>query len=836
MSSTYDAATNIEEYNRILDALAKDLFYKETGKERTVEIKDTKLRKGAWISSILSNSDSDKHKEKALAFSVLSFLYKSGTEQEELYKRFLYLQLSRLGSLPATISFIDGSEISFIRWVREGSNPLLMDELSGTRRQYQIDDDSVLSEFQLRIWNKLDEKFLVISGPTSSGKSHVMQEYLRRSITGKFQGVYIVPNRALISQASGGLRNKLDDVEVLTGAYIDDVKSDNFLLVLTPERCLSLLEYHDDDDVDIDFVFIDEIQNIESDSRGPLFENVLESIREFWPNAKIIGAGPYINNPREIFKEILNIDPEGVESKFTPAYHMVLSMVLKKGSSEIDVLLESPSGRTLIEGLERPTGLTYTGISQRSSKAIAKAVNEFGGESQNLVYANTKLRAENWASEIAKGRSREIEEPRVYELIKFLSSSIHQDYSLVASLRKGVAFHHSGVPKVAREEIENLYKEEVIDTVVSTSTLLEGVNLPAEKMFIVEAKVSDKDLSNFDYQNLIGRVGRMSSKMYGSIILLAAEDDDWTRWRRSGGSRKDVTPTTNRVFEQMGQELRNHIDDPDIRNMPNRSLQYTIAILRNKYLKDDHDLAEYLQRKGLEEGDIEDLKEKLSEVTEGVSIPIEVLRRNPTVDPVLQDHLFKQVTNDPGRWTIKPQNLQQGFFRVTRQLNRIFLFVDDSYENNFLTDDMEAETDETELIRILFPAYFWLRGDNYQNIIMNRYREVGMETTIDATIKKVLSIINTDVRFVLVKYYKILCDILDEVESYDNKFMLNFDKRLERGAFQPRTLELMDLGVDRAIAINLDPPEEGQEQYLKDIAGEQTTLVRSHLESLGLID
>ncbi|MDL0129183.1 hypothetical protein PNP84_13785, partial [Halobacterium salinarum] len=109
------------------------------------------------------------------------------------------------------------------------------------------------------------------------------------------------------------------------------------------------------------------------------------------------------------------------------------------------------------------------------------------------------------------------------------------------------------------------------------------------------------------------------------------------------------------------------------------------------------------------------------------------------------------------------------------------------------------------------------------------------EKKISTSIKNVMKITRHDVQYLFVKYYKILCDILRSIEYYDNAFMLNFDKRLERGSTNPAHLKMMDMGIDRSIAIKYTPPEEEDvEEYLESIVPSMEPLYQRHLQNAGV--
>lgn len=67
------------------------------------------------------------------------------------------------------------------------------------------------------------------------------------------------------------------------------------------------------------------------------------------------------------------------------------------------------------------------------------------------------------------------------------------------------------MPDSIRIYIEDLYKKDAaIKYVVTSSTLLSGVNLPAERLFILDNRRGKSYLSHDSFMNLIGRVCRFS--------------------------------------------------------------------------------------------------------------------------------------------------------------------------------------------------------------------------------------------------------------------------------------------------------------------------------------
>lgn len=97
-------------------------------------------------------------------------------------------------------------------------------------------------------------------------------------------------------------------------------------------------------------------------------------------------------------------------------------------------------------------------------------------------------------------------------------------YYLAELVSKGVAYHIGYLPASIRQRIERLFHEGAITAIFCTSTLVEGVNLPADNLFITDFKNGLSHMSAIDFRNLIGRVGRLEYNLYGNVFLVAINE------------------------------------------------------------------------------------------------------------------------------------------------------------------------------------------------------------------------------------------------------------------------------------------------------------------------
>ena len=147
-----------------------------------------------------------------------------------------------------------------------------------------------------------------------------------------------------------------------------------------------------------------------------------------------------------------------------------------------------------------------------------------GDNHSNIVFCNSKKDATNWALSysnlIDNDLSNNIE---IRGLIRDIKEEIHKDCYLVKTLLKGVAYHVAYLPAMIKEKIEKLFRNGIIKTIFCTSTLLEGVNFPANNLFI---KLNNNDSwlkakERVSFKNLIGRVGRIDFNSFGNVYCIS---------------------------------------------------------------------------------------------------------------------------------------------------------------------------------------------------------------------------------------------------------------------------------------------------------------------------
>ena len=494
----------ISSYTNLIKKYAKNIFnITEIEDEFSININDL-LR----FADILSKSTNDlkKQKHNNIAQNIVVLLKELYPENDEVKK----IYISVLSSIRNYRGIKEDNYFSSD--IREFISQYIEKEL------YKIEPNNEESYFvrdQKNIYNTLQkEKFYSYSGPTSMGKTFVIRKFIINEIknNSKKNYVVVVPTKALISEITSDFITELnillkDKNYKVINTYSETNENDNsnYIMIYTQERLLSHLI---NSNIKVNYVFIDEAHKLfYKDTRTMYFYKILDILRNQDNVPNIYFSAPLIKNPNE-FLELL---PEiGTKSssvfEFTPVNQQKF-MIDYNGRC---IRIYNDLSLNFIE-------LEYDKIEKFDINYI---LNKLGENRKNLVYCESKKEAINYALEYSNNRE-EIEETEYLKKVKkYIKDEIHEDYWLIDMLSKGVAYHIGYIPNSIRKHIENLYKDKTINTIFCTSTLLEGVNLPADNLFI-NVKDSSKIIKKeIDFKNLIGRVGRIKYNLIGNVFIM----------------------------------------------------------------------------------------------------------------------------------------------------------------------------------------------------------------------------------------------------------------------------------------------------------------------------
>jgi hypothetical protein len=449
------------------------------------------------------------------------------------------------------------TEKGLILEILEPPLPVQIDMIrSGLERAILLNDGAILegNDFQRKFWSAASKsRWVSASAPTSAGKSFIVKRWFESELKRheSLTTAYIVPTRALIEEVSAELTEDFAGLAtVFTMPWDKEVgNSKRSVFVLTQER-LHILQ-QSNSDFTAKLLFIDEAQKFGDDSRGILLQRVLDENIRRDPGAQVLFASPSASNPEILLSGSPETSEQVSSSMITVNQNLIyvdqvprfpqrwLASVSVAGSMEVVGEFSIPS---------RPTSL---------SKRLAYTAVALGYESQgNLVYANGAAEAEKLAELIytSLGPAADVsDDPDIVELQRLVERTIHPQYALHTHIQRGVAFHYGNMPLLLREEIERLFRKGTIRYLICTSTLLEGVNLPCQNLFVrAPRKGNAKPMSVADFWNLAGRAGRWGIEFQGNIVCVdATKKDAWVNLPKRK-ERMAITRSTDISSTQFG--------------------------------------------------------------------------------------------------------------------------------------------------------------------------------------------------------------------------------------------------------------------------------------------
>lgn len=292
------------------------------------------------------------------------------------------------------------------------------------------------------------------------------------------------------------------------------------IYVLTQERTQLLLSTLDLDNV-VDLVIVDEAQAIGDESRGMILQDALEKVRQANPKARFLFLAPGASG----------FDLVG-ESVGLPQLHIKETGLSPVVQNRISVRLPNEDEHSVHLDLVTPERLepigSYKfkrGFALGDDAKLAAVAQEFGAAGRSLVYATGAKNAEDLTALIALNRPAKEHGP-LNDLAVFIEKHVHKQYSLARFVRHGVAFHYGNMPSLLREGIEVTFRNGDLDYLCCTTTLFQGVNLPARNVFIDTPTRGNKGelLDEAELWNFAGRAGRLGEEVVGNVFLVNYEN------------------------------------------------------------------------------------------------------------------------------------------------------------------------------------------------------------------------------------------------------------------------------------------------------------------------
>jgi superfamily II DNA/RNA helicase len=619
--------------NKAAKLLANNLF-SENG--RSIKLTEKELNDTLRFADILSNSKNPKARNKAYQLiTLLNEDYKANP----YYQTFSHSVLAKLGNFPG-IEFLknenNSSELPFDRELEKKVKEFI--------QAVPDTEDLIFTDSQFELYKKISgSKHFSFSGPTSMGKSFIIKSFIRKVVGNKPPEniVIMVPTRALINQFSIDLNKELKDVlehynyTVITNSNVSELPSteQHYIFVLTPERLLSYLSQKKNPS--IAYLFIDEAHKLaaEKDSRAVTAYSAISKALRRNPNLNLYFSSPNVSNP-EVFLKLF-----------------------KKDEKQFFRTIETPVSQNLffVDLVEkRVTHYLDNGNYEFEPKIVTKAETIFdllsaiGDEESNIVYCSSRFDAVDKAAKLFKqNENKQVEVSKnVRKVIQQIRAYIHKDYYLGEFLNGGIGYHFGNLPQIIRNKVEGLFKEREINYVFCTSTLLEGVNLPAKNVFILNNKNGRTAFQPIDFWNLAGRAGRLKHELSGNIICLKETDKDWKKHEAllEGDAEIKLNPSVEKYIDKKLKKIEQILNEnPDIKG-ETETMKEILEYIANIISIDTLEIERANYNSEIIKKLIADNKEAIIELAKKknakIDVPSSVLNTNNSIKLKIQNEIF----------------------------------------------------------------------------------------------------------------------------------------------------------------------------------------------------
>ncbi|MCZ7486060.1 DEAD/DEAH box helicase [Rhizobium rhizogenes] len=322
---------------------------------------------------------------------------------------------------------------------------------------------------------------LAVSAPTSFGKSFIIDAFI--ALNNPDTVVIIVPTIALMDETRRRIFKKFSrKYRIITAP--DTELGERNIFIFPQERVFGYLSKIEK----IDLLVIDEFykaSKVHDKDRAPsLIKAIIKlskkSVQRYYlaPNIKKLTSNVFTDDME--FLELLDFNTVFLEK------HELFREIAGDEDRKADKLVEL--------------------IKPRTAKA--------------LIYAGTYTDI-NRVAKIVKRSMDVVDRPHTNHFAKWLRENYVQDWDLADLVERGTGIHNGSMHRcLSQIQIRLFENDRGLDNIVSTSSIIEGVNTSAQNVIIWRSKIGSSKLKNFSYKNIIGRGGRMFKHFVGNIYLL----------------------------------------------------------------------------------------------------------------------------------------------------------------------------------------------------------------------------------------------------------------------------------------------------------------------------
>lgn len=451
-------------------------------------------------------------------------------------------------------------------------NKFESDPLQSQTEGIFIKDEAISTFYRSKVWpsnlldrsqkevidtfQRLPTKRLLVSAPTSYGKTYLMREILYLNHERYRIILLIFPTIALLRENAIDMQNFVIDKR-LNYNIINSVTevidpNEKNIFIFTPERAIQLMALYPD--IKIDFFFFDEMYKEDEDFASCSSKENDETEALSKEEKSIEKSVAFLDEARaKTFRIALYLLAKSVPEYYLAGpnlskdnFSVGMRRFIKSNTIEVIEILFEPTIRFIIPAWKTKIQETHELLPPR--KVTALRVQSETDPSRNITiqqrinsviqyvhgnqYGKTMLYCTNPNKTVAYANSfaesRDIAVTQSKRFTKFLThlkraydvNGSIEHWGLYNVLKKNIAIHHGRLPRYIQSEILGQFNHGAIDILFCTSTIVEGVNTEAQNMVLINSSKGTEPLTQFDIKNICGRAGRYYHNFIGRVFLL----------------------------------------------------------------------------------------------------------------------------------------------------------------------------------------------------------------------------------------------------------------------------------------------------------------------------
>ncbi len=372
---------------------------------------------------------------------------------------------------------------------------------------------------------------MLISAPTSSGKSFCAEMATAKALTHRQKTVMLAPLKSLAEQKYSLFQETYGPLGVkclvVTGDHPENDKrfadGDYQIAVAIYEKFDLLLTGALDTLKNTGLVVIDEIQTVSEPGRGAVLERLLTKVLASVYEPSLVSLSAVIGD---------NACSAGRLAQWLGA------TLVEETARPVDLMCGVAAEgsfcyRSYNNGLDGSEPFVKIEAADEPFDAFLQQIKSDSGST--LVFLKSRLETVDCAFRLAAAVSW----PEAKRALERLSEE--EPSFLVRSLRqaltRSVAFHNADLSPRQRSIIEQAFIDREVKVIFSTTTLALGVDLPADTVYLETVKYTagkyDRrprlvPVSRAEFDNMTGRAGRLrdGNSKPGRAVVLAESDFD----------------------------------------------------------------------------------------------------------------------------------------------------------------------------------------------------------------------------------------------------------------------------------------------------------------------